>query len=265
MSNILITGAAGGLGIAAVQAFLDRGHRVFALDIREPLLSHPNMTYIPVDVASPDSVAEAKEQVLNLAAHIDVLVNMAGIYIMDAYSELSEEDMQSMISVNLLGAWRINKAFLPLLDKTSRIIVATSELDGQSALPFNGLYTMTKTALGSYVDSLRAELALLGIKVIKVKPGAFATSMVSASFKSMERVREKTILFKSHAHKFQAIMEKMGGKPRNPKILAQKIYKISMAKRPKACYSIRVGVLLKLYDILPKSLAVWFLKKLLQP
>lgn len=263
MANVLITGGAGGLGIATVQAFLNNGHTVFALDIREPYFTHPNLTYIPLDVSSIDSVEAAKQCVLKRTSHIDCLINMAGIYIMDAYSELSEEDMQSMLQVNLLGAWRVNKTFLPLLDG-GRIIVVTSELDGQSALPFNGLYTMTKTALGSYTDSLRAELALLGIEVIKVKPGAFATSMVSASFSSMERVRGKTVLFKDYAPKFQSIMEKMGGKPGKPEILANRLYKISMAKRPKSCYSIRVGVLLKLYDVLPKPLAVWLLKKLLQ-
>lgn len=264
MANILITGAAGGLGLAVCKEFLNQGHKVLALDIKEPEFSHRNLRYFPVDVRSPEDVERVKSEVSEVTSHIDVLLNMAGIYIMDAYSELSEEDMNSMLSVNLLGAWRINKAFLPLLDQSSRIIVVTSELDGQSALPFNGLYTMTKTALGSYTDSLRAELALLGIKVIKVKPGAFATSMVSASFKSMERVRQKTVLFKKFAHRFQSTMEKMGGKPGKPEVLARKLLKISMAKRPKACYSIRVGVLLKIYDILPKSVAVWFLKLILQ-
>lgn len=263
MANVLITGGSGGLGAPTTRAFAEQGHRVFVLDIAEPPFELTNVTYIKTNISSEDSVHQAMVAVQEMCQNLDIIINMAGIYIMDAYSELAPDDMMRMLDINLLGAWRVNRIFLPLLRQGSRIVVVTSELDGQSALPFNGLYTMTKTALGSYTDSLRAEMALLGIRVIKVKPGAFATDMVNESYKSMDRVRGKTVLFADVAPRFQRIMERMGGKPGDPSHLASRLYSIAMNKHPRPSYTIRPGVLLKLYDVAPKGVAVWFLRKLL--
>ena len=182
---------------------------------------------------------------------------------MDAFSEAEEAVLLRMIGVNLLAVWRINKTFLHLLNSGGRIIITTSELDGQKALPFNGLYALTKTALGSYTDSLRTELALLGIRVIKVRPGAFATDLVDSSFRSMEKMRGKTKLFTRFVPRFEGLMRRFGGKANHPAVLTKKLFKIAEKKHPRSCYTVRPGFLLGLYNAVPYSLGTFAIKKLL--
>ena len=73
--------------------------------------------------------------------------------------------MKLAFDVNVLGAYLINKTFLPLLSANSRIIITTSELAPIDTLPFTGIYAVTKTALDKYAFSLKMELQLLDIKV----------------------------------------------------------------------------------------------------
>ncbi len=261
MKKIVITGASGGLGFAACSYFANHGYKVFALDLK-PNTFDNNVTFIKTDLCDQNEINRTFN-IVQAEGKIDVLLNLAGIYIMDAFSEIDETLLKKIIDVNLLAAWRINKTFLPIIKKDGKIINVTSELDGAKPLPFNGIYTMTKTALGSYADSLSAELALLNIHAIKVRPGAFATSLIDDSFGSMNIMKSKTILFGSQAEKFDRIMRKMSGKAHPPKLLAYKLFKIAENKHPKCCYTIKAGVLLRLYSFLPKSLGDRIIVKLL--
>ena len=262
MKNILITGASGGIGYAVATGFAENGWHVYALDIHESK-STESITFIKADLTNTDEVKSAYEHISSICK-LDVILNLAGIYIMDNFSEVDESDIKRIIDINVLAAWRVNKTFLPIVNENGKILVVTSEVDGRKPFPFNGLYSLTKSALGTYTDSLRVELSLLNIKVIKICPGKFATSLIDDSFSSMDKMKSKTKIYGKYTERFQKIMTVFGGKPNNTLILKRRIVKIAENKHPKAKYTIRPGLFIKFFDILPYSVGSWAIKFILK-
>lgn len=179
---VVISGGSGGLGRAAVCAFAARGYTVFSLDIRKSGMQMENIVEIETDITDSESVSRAFDVVRCKTDRISAVISLAGTYFMDSLIEVPETEFEHIFKVNVFGVYHLNRIFLPLvMAGNGRILVTTSELAGMKALPFNGIYSLTKTALEHYTDSLRQELALLGVPVIEIKPGAFDTGMIAAS------------------------------------------------------------------------------------
>ena len=157
MKNVVITGAYGGMGYATAKVLAEDGYTVFALDknVRE---AEPNIIPVETDVTDAESVRRAFETVCSQADKVCAIIHFAGIYRLDSLVEMSEERFTGIFDINVFGAYRINKTFLPLLEEGGRIILTSSELAPLSPLPFTGIYAVTKTALEQYAFSLRMEL-----------------------------------------------------------------------------------------------------------
>ncbi len=264
MKNVLVTGGARGLGRAVTEFFAARGVRVFSCDIADFDYEGENIITLRVDVSDSESVDRAYEAVRAKVSHLDAVINFAGIYRMDSYAEMKEEDFKKILDINLLGVYRINKRFLPMLRNGGRVIIATSELAPLDPLPFNGIYSLSKTALDNYAQSLRIELALLDIPVIVIRPGAFATDMIGASDTSMRALCEKTELYKTNSEKFRGIMDKVTVKALPPVKLAQLVWKAFSSRHPKYVYTKNASFLLKLYSAMPTRIQVWAIKTLIK-
>lgn len=256
MKNVLITGAAGGLGSAAAKYFASRGARVFAADLR-PVRGGANIVPLTMDVTSQSSVDAACSKVSAMCGGLSAVLNFAGIYGMSSLAEISEGELKRHMEVNFYGCWRVNKAFLPLVRAgKGRIIITTSELACRKPLPFNGLYTLTKTALEHYADSLRLELALLGVPVITLRPGAFDTALLEASTASMKRMLAETKLYsgyRSSAAAFTAVMASQHGRAHDPERLAAVAREAAFSPSPRPQYTVGASALLALYGALPLS------------
>ena len=149
MKKVIVTGAYGGMGKAVVQELKQKGFFVFALDkiVGEP---EQNVMPVQVDITSLESVEQAFNTVSNHATELYGILHFAGIYNLDSLVEMSESDFIRAYDVNLFGVYRINKTFLPLLKKGSRIVITTSELAPLDPLPFTGIYALTTSALDDY-------------------------------------------------------------------------------------------------------------------
>lgn len=262
--NVVITGGAGGLGLAAAEYFAQKGARVFVCDIREAEFENKNIIYIPTDVSDEESVCKAAQTIAESAPHIDVLIHFAGIYMMDSYAEMSEERFKRILDINLLGVFRVNKAMLPLVQGGGRIIITTSELAPLDPLPFNGIYSLSKTALDCYAHSLRLELALLDIPVVVIRPGAFATDMVDASDTAMRELCERTRLYGANSRKFRRIMDTVTVRALPAQVLARLVFKAAAVRRPRPVYSKNASLLLKLYSAAPTRLQLFAIRLLLR-
>lgn len=260
MKTAVITGGAGGLGRASAELLIKNGWRVYSLDLsRGPELD--GLTQLRCDMRSEADVADCFEHVKAEAGRVSLLASFAGIYSMALFSELGEGDYKAFLDVNLLGPWRLNKIFLPIL--RGRIIIVTSELAATDALPFTGLYALSKTALDSYADSLRFELSLVGIPVIAVRPGAFATSLTGRAEAELERICAENSGFSAGAERFRRIVKSQTGSAKPPEKLARVILRAACAKRPRAVYRSNNSLGLKLLSALPKRAQVYIIKKLL--
>lgn len=250
MKHIVITGAYGGMGYAAAKALTEQGFIVFALDkkVRGP---EPNIIPIETDVTDPESVSRAFRTVQSQTKELSAIVHFAGIYRLDSLVEISEERFTEIFNVNLFGAYRINKAFLPLLGKGSRILLTTSELAPLSPLPFTGVYAITKTALERYADSLRMELQLLGIDVAVIRPGAVKTDLLTVSTGELDRFCRNTRVYTYNAARFKRIVDRTEAKNVPPEAVANTAVRALTARRPKYVYNLNRNPLLRLLNALP--------------
>ncbi len=254
IKQVLVTGGAGGLGRATTTCLADAGFRVFSCDIREGE-PYKNVVQVILDVRDAASIDAAREKVESFTGKLDAVIHLAGLFMMDSLIEIPEERFGAIMDVNLLGAYRVNKAFLPLVRAGGgRIIITSSEMGGQKPIPFAGVYGISKTALECYADSLRLELQLLGVPVITVRPGAFRTQILDCSENELSRLEEGTKLYAGRLGAITRIMNKRFCKAKDPGILARVYLRAVTARKPKARYTVNASLSLKLYSAMPRAL-----------
>ncbi len=263
MMDILVTGAYGGMGLAAVNLLAEQGYRVFALDLK---VGEPKENIIPIetDVTNENRVTEAYNKIASLTDNLYAIIHFAGIYMLDSLVEMSTESFRRIFDVNMYGAFLVNKTFLPLLKNGSKIIITTSELAPLDPLPFTGIYAVTKGALDKYAYSLRMELQLLGISVSVLRAGAVNTGMLGASTDALDRFCNGTQLYSCNAKRFKSIVDRVEARHIPTEKLAKKVYKILKKRRPHFAYSINRNPLLLLLNILPKRLQLCIIKLILK-
>lgn len=263
MKSILITGAYGGMGRASVETFTKQGFRVFALDKN---IGEGGENIIPVqaDITDEESVAAAFELVKSHTDELFAIVHFAGIYMLDSLVEIDEDSFDKIFNVNVRGAFLINKTFLPLLKKDSRILITTSELAPLDPLPFTGLYAVTKAALDKYAYSLRMELQLIKIKVSVLRAGAVGTDMLGISTAALDAFCAKTKLYACNADRFKRIVNGVEAKHVPPYKIAKKALKILRKSNPAFAYAVNRNPLLRLLNVLPKRFQLWVIRRILR-
>jgi NAD(P)-dependent dehydrogenase (short-subunit alcohol dehydrogenase family) len=263
MKSVLITGAYGGMGRAAVEYFGNMGWRVFALDLKT---EEAEGSVIPVqaDVTSEGSVAQAFERVRENTDRLDAILHFAGIYMLDSLVEMEAEAFDKIFEVNLRGVFLINKIFLPLLKEKSKILITTSELAPLDPLPFTGIYAVSKAALDKYAYSLRMELQLLGVSVSVLRAGAVKTDMLGASTAALDRFCEKTEIYSCNAKRFKRIVEGVEARNIEPQRIAAKAYRVLGKRNPSFAYSINRNPLLLLLNVLPKRMQLFAIRMILK-
>ncbi len=259
--NVLITGAASGIGAAAVDYFLSRGWQVFALDIK-PIPPREGVVSLCADISVYESLQGAV-QMLGEDVTLDAMVLAAGIHSMASLVEADAHTLSRMVQINLVGTMHTVRAFHPLLSQRGRIVIVTSEVASLDPLPFNGLYNVSKTALDAYAQALRQELNLLGQQVVTVRPGAIATPLCAESLDHTERLTEQTVLYRRQARHFLSLTKSFMGQPIAPSKIAPLLYRAATAKHPRLTYSKHRNLGLVLLGLLPLRLQCAIIKLLL--
>ena len=263
MKYVVITGAYGGMGKKIVETVKNAGFTVFALD---RIVEDATTGIIPiqVDLTDEQSVKNAFEKVKEVTNSIYSIMHFAGIYSLDSLVEIDEKKFIKAFDVNLFGAYRVNKIFLPLLKEKSRIIITTSELAPLDPLPFTSIYSLTKSALDKYAYALRMEVQLLGIDVCVLRPGAVNTGMLNVSTTQLDKFCEQTSIYKCNAKRFKEIVDKVEARNIPAQKIALKTLKILNAKRPKQVYKINRNPLLLLLNALPPKMQTSIIKRILK-
>ena len=263
MKDVLITGAAGGMGRAAALLLRDKGFRVFALDRRCPE-KQEGIIPIEADITTSESVRYALEKVKSYTDNLYAVLHFAGIYMLDSLVEIEDSAFERIFKVNVHGAFLVNKTFLPLLKKGSRIVITTSELAPLDPLPFTGIYAVTKAALDKYAYSLAMELQLMDIKVSVLRAGAVETGMLGVSTDHLDRFCKETKLYSCNSKKFKDIVDRVEARCIPPEKIAKRVLRILNKKSPAFAYSINRNPLLLMLNILPKRFQLWVIKQVLK-
>jgi NAD(P)-dependent dehydrogenase (short-subunit alcohol dehydrogenase family) len=185
----LVTGAARGIGLATAKRFLVDGWRVALLDIDGENLQRtfaaiakPDVTLaLTCDVADATGVARAVAKIAERFGRLDALVNNAGIAIFKPILDVSYEDWQRVLAVNLTGPFLCTQAAAPLMrDSGGGAIVNITSISGLRASTLRTAYGTSKAGLAHLTKQQAAELAALGIRVNAVAPGPVETAMAKA-------------------------------------------------------------------------------------
>lgn len=184
--SVVVTGASTGIGRATVAELVRDGFQVWAAVRREQdadsLRAEHGDAVDPLllDVTDPDAVAAAGKQVC-AAGPLHGLVNNAGAALPGPLEHLPVESFSRQLDINLVGQLRVTQAMLPALregrrerDGDARIVMIGS-IGGRIAGPLIGAYHASKFGLVGLTDSLRAELAPFGIRVVLIEPGSIGT------------------------------------------------------------------------------------------
>ena len=263
MKCVLITGAYGGMGYKTAKLLAENGFTVFALD-KNTKKAENNIFPIQTDITDVESVKRAFDIVRSKTDELFAILHFAGVYRLDSLVEMTEERFTGIFDVNLFGAYRVNKIFLPLLKPDSRIIITTSELAPTDPLPFTGIYAITKTALDKYAFSLRMELQLLGIKVSVIRPGAVDTGLLPVSTQELDAFCKNTKTYTYNAEKFKKIVNGVEAKSIPPALVAKRAFRALSVRRPKFVYNINRNPMLKLLNLLPARLQTHIIGKILK-
>ena len=260
--NILITGAASGIGRAVAELFLQRGHRVYGIDIT-PAQVRENFFPFTADITQEDALLQIRQTLTEEGVVLDAIVNIAGIHSMASLVESDYQRMRQVVEVNLCGTMLVNRVFHRCLGKQGRVLIVTSEVAGFDPMPFNGLYNVSKTALDCYGQALRQELNLIGQKVVTLRPGAVATPLSSGSMKATRDLAGTTVLYAKQAKCFSGLAQRFMGKPIAPERLAKLVFKAATIRHPRPVYAIHRNAGLVLLNLLPKSWQCGIIKFLL--
>ncbi|MGW2051867.1 SDR family oxidoreductase [Streptomyces sp. NPDC001858] len=186
-NTILITGGTSGIGLGLALRLHEAGNKVIVAGRRKELLDeitaeHAGIDALVLDVADPDSIAQARETVAASHPELNILVNNAGIMLKENLLDPASLPIaEDHVTVNLLGTIRMTYAFLPLLvGKADAAVVNVTSALAFVPLPITPTYNATKAALHSFSESLRVQLvqADAGVQVIEVAPPGVRTTLL---------------------------------------------------------------------------------------
>lgn len=181
--TVLITGCSNGsIGSALAKSFSKRGHHVFA-SVRNPskasdLSSLPNVKVLTLNVASQQSINACLaivQQELGLDRGLDILINNAGHGLNGPLLDVDIDEAKKTFDVNVWGVLAMTQAFAPLLVEASGTVINISSVGSLIHTPYIGVYSASKGALTMLSDTLRVEMAALGVRVITVMTGMIST------------------------------------------------------------------------------------------
>jgi meso-butanediol dehydrogenase / (S,S)-butanediol dehydrogenase / diacetyl reductase len=204
--RVLITGGASGIGAATAARFLDEGSVVCILDrdaVARQRIAHelPDLAgALDADVSNLQQVNAAFAEAIKRMGGVDVLINNAGISIRHNFLDITPEDWDKVIAVNLTGVFYVAQtAARHMMERGSGVILQTASTNGIMGYPFYADYNATKAGVIELTKSMALELAPK-VRVCAVAPGYVLTPMQRAEYTDamLEEVNRK-IPLRRHA------------------------------------------------------------------
>ena len=184
----LVTGAGDGIGRGIAMRFAAEGSRVGVLDINEKMCRETAQLIcdkggqaiaLPCDVRDADQVHNAVTTLVRQFGPINVVVNNAAVMPSGRLHETSLEDFERAVSVNLRGAYLVNREVIPImLEQHNGSIIHMSSVTGLLGLPGIAVYSTTKGALAAMTRAMSTDYAREGIRVNAVSPGTIDSPML---------------------------------------------------------------------------------------
>jgi short-subunit dehydrogenase len=188
--KVFITGGSAGIGKAIIEQLTQKGVNQIAvmgrtaakLDDLENAFPSAQFLTVQGDVSQLDDIKKAAQKVTDEWGALDMLINNAGVVSAGQLGDISDDDINDMVNVNVTGLILLTKHFLPLLKETEDgAIMNISSGFGYIAMPYYSVYAATKAAVKHFSEGMRRELANYPIHVMTVYPTATDTDMMETA------------------------------------------------------------------------------------
>ena len=186
--NVLVTGGANGIGRATTQRFLEEGCSVCVLDYSAEARVRvarelPELSgVLDADVSNLEQVQAAFREAISLMGSVDVLINNAGISIRHDFLDITPEEWDQVLGVNLKGVFFMAQtAARHMMKKGSGVILNTASTGGNNGYPHYADYCASKGGVIALTQAMALELAPV-VRVNAISPGYVLTPMQRAEY-----------------------------------------------------------------------------------
>lgn len=191
--NVVITGASRGIGYETSLYLAEEGHEVTAVARSKDRLhtlqqKSEHIIAYPADLTRNQDIQQLANTLQQQHSSVDVLINCAGALVNKPFEELTDEDWQKMLDVNLLAPVRLIRTLLPIFSDGGHILNISSMAGYQGSSKFPGLaaYSAAKGALSILTECLSAELGEHNLSCNALCLGMVQTEMLEEAFPGIE-------------------------------------------------------------------------------
>ena len=256
---IVITGGSSGIGLETAKLYAeDKNNKVYVLNRRA--VDIQNVVSLSCDITKDEDIQNSLNYIqLHSGNRVDLLINNAGMGISGAIENHDLEDIKRIVDVNLIGLVNVTRLFITLLRESKGMIINVSSVAGPISIPFQTMYSATKSAVLAFSNGLRNELRPYGVRVTSILPGDTKTGFTDA--------RKKNIGNSNYGDRVEKSVSKMEKDERNgvpASKVAKLIHKVSKKKNPNTYYVVGTSYkfLVFLSRILPKRFVSWLVYRL---
>jgi len=252
---ILVTGATSGIGQAIASHLASAGLTVYGTgrSVEFQKASPGVCGWVALDVTRAETVERALAQVVEATGRLDGVVNNAGIGMMGALGDTTEEELMRVFQTNVVGLHTVSRLAAPHLISSKGHLIQIGSVAGVVALPFRGVYCASKAAVEKMGEAWSMELARHGVRVTVLRPGDFKTA-----------INENRLSVASADHEtypgFQSVCDSVHAEVAHawePEAMGRAVLKALNAKRPPLLLAVapalqRLAIVLK--NVLPPRL-----------
>lgn len=188
----VITGASRGIGFSIAEAFVREGAKIALCGSRQEsadkaasklLKQYPKADILPVgvDVTNSEAICSMVSNVAEKWGYIDILVNNAGVTSTKQIFDMTDDDFESVIDINLTGPFKFIREVAKIMKDHGGSIINTSSMVGTYGGRMQTAYSSSKFGINGLTKSCAKELGPYGIRVNAVAPGVVATDMMKHS------------------------------------------------------------------------------------
>ena len=246
----LITGASSGFGLLTSVTLARRGWRVLAtmrdLVRRGQLESAARQAGVTdrieihaLDVTNAEQIAAIAELIEKRSQPLHALINNAGFAVPGLAEEVTDAELRDQFETNFFGAAAVTRAILPQMRRQGfGHVVMVSSISGRTGFPGVSSYVASKFALEGWTETLRLEMAAVGIKVAIVEPGSYKTDIWTRNAKLTAKMSDPSSPNVERLARWQRRIDEGAKSRANPQEVADLIARILETPEPKLRYVI---------------------------
>jgi NAD(P)-dependent dehydrogenase (short-subunit alcohol dehydrogenase family) len=260
----LVTGASSGFGLLIALELARKGINVVAtmrnpgkagelLQLAEKAGVSGRLQVLQLDVTDPVSIRGAIEETLRIHQRIDILVNNAGFAVGGFVEEVSMDGWRQQMETNFFGLVAVTQHVIPVMRQQQKgLIINISSVSGRVAFPGYGPYAASKFAVEGFTETLRHELAPLGIGVVLVEPGAYRTPIWSKGLDGMVPAADSP--YRERLARISQYSRRTGETAPDPQQVADLVGVLADARSPRLRYTLGSGSRLAIWS---RALLPW--------